>query len=866
MWVLPNRFYFTKWFYQHFHPENYTKDKFDPSQQLIKDFITYDSPYRGILVYHGLGVGKTASSILATDGFVNHHKKVVILLPSSLEANYRKELEKFSTTGHLLRKKWYFVELTTLEQQDAVMQTFKLTKSFLTDNDNKLWLPYLPPTLTALKESTYKNLLEGQQEKAKQIYQHIFDQRYTFLHYNGLNYKQLDKLTHAFEDAIVVIDEVHTFISRVVNGGKVARRLYNMLIEQTNTKFVLLSGTPVINHPFELCYTLNLLRGPITEYRVTALKDQTLPDATTLLTNLGPIAQSIDTLELSPDNTSLTFTLLPTGFLRASPDSVTIELIKGKTLTPDKVIQQLKTIAPISIRYKTTEYTALPDKKEQFLQHFLDSTDPLHPTIKHDHAAQFMQRIQGIVSYYRIADEDLFPKPLPPIYKNIHMSPHQFQYYAEVRNKEIKQDEFLKKKRKQQDDLFKTTSSYRAYSRMACNYVFPEEIPRPFPKDIKLKILRKELDLEQEDTDEEEEPSAPTSAQTTKLYEQELKKTLSALQQNPEYLTGEKLYQSSPKLHTLLTDLTNRPTTKSLLYSQFRTVEGLRLVKMVLEAAGWVELDLKKQANEWVIQDAKHVLDPKYDHKRFITFGDKEKTDMLINLFNADLKFLPQSIQEQLKTYKQTENLRGKLASLLMISQSGAEGLNLRNVRYVYILEPFWNQVRIDQVIGRAIRKRSHLELPPEERNVQVIIYLATLSPKQLKANKTLQFKDNGQTTDETILALATRKNEIIQYFLTLLKSNAVDCVFHAAQNKPLQHGYRCYMPPENIPHHQLAYKPNLQDDSSLKPFGLTELTKTIKGQAVLYNNKKYVKLPNDDSLYDYQAYIHARALMPSKF
>jgi len=83
MWVLPNRFYFTKWFYDNFHPSKYlTQSTFDPSQQLIKDYIHTDSPYRGVLAYFGLGAGKSAASILASESFVSRNQKATVLLPS----------------------------------------------------------------------------------------------------------------------------------------------------------------------------------------------------------------------------------------------------------------------------------------------------------------------------------------------------------------------------------------------------------------------------------------------------------------------------------------------------------------------------------------------------------------------------------------------------------------------------------------------------------------------------------------------------------------------------------------------------------------------------------------------------------------
>ena len=49
----------------------------------------------------------------------------------------------------------------------------------------------------------------------------------------------------------------------------------------------------------------------------------------------------------------------------------------------------------------------------------------------------------------------------------------------------------------------------------------------------------------------------------------------------------------------------------------------------------------------------------------------------------------------------------------------------------VHIMEPYWNLVRLNQVIGRAARICSHIKLPLEERNVSV--YVATLTKNFLE-------------------------------------------------------------------------------------------------------------------------------------
>ena len=887
-WVLPNRLMFSKWIYNRFHPSTYVNEKShfqaDPSQRLIGDYMNYNSPYRGILVYHGLGTGKTCTSILATDSFVNKKQKVVILSPASLENNYRKELKKCSRTGSMLRGKWCLVHLTIKDDItliDLINKEISIEREFITDNDGIVWLPSfvkIPEKKIIEKDIYYKNMSVENQKKTQLTYEYLINKRYTLLHYNGLLNTDLDKLEKldsfgedAFDNSIVVIDEVHSFISRVVNGGKIARRLYNMLIQKQNIRFVLLSGTPVINHPFELSYTLNLLRGSITEYSISTLKNTPLPSLDEIINTLSKenLYEHIDTVELGTSGTQLSITLIPKGFVRKSKEG--IEIVKGAYYKDgdtfmNKLVHVLKKPYNLSSKIKTIDNKAFPDKKEVFLQYFFDTTDPTSPVVNKENQEMFMRRLQGIVSYYRISDEGMFPEALEPIFQKVKMSNQQFSYYAERRNEEIKQEDMKTKKETQmhkkgiQVDLFKTTSSYRAYSRMACNFVFPENIKRPFPKDVRIKILRKEIDIDTDDEDDEK-PEKP-KLNEARLYELEVKKALQELDDNgDEYLTGDKLYQCSPKMHTLLADLKRNTNTKSLLYSQFRTVEGIRIFKMVLNHDNWKEIDFHPLGNDdWEIINPEEVLKPEYNFKRYLVFGTPKKSDILISLFNADIKNLPKTIQKQLKTFKYTENLRGELASLLMITQSGAEGLNLRNVRYVYILEPFWNQVRIDQVIGRAIRKGSHLELPEADRNVKVVMYISSFTPEQMTLNKTIKIRDDSKTTDEDVFSIATRKNKIIVQFLTMLKANSMDCIFHAKENKPLLHNYKCYIPPVNENLKKLAYHPNIA--TSTKEFGIRERFKKIKGRAVLFNKKKYVKLDTSDVLYDYNAYKYAGVLI----
>ena len=53
---------------------------------------------------------------------------------------------------------------------------------------------------------------------------------------------------------------------------------------------------------------------------------------------------------------------------------------------------------------------------------------------------------------------------------------------------------------------------------------------------------------------------------------------------------------------------------------------------------------------------------------------------------------MPSSIRDDLLRIS-GNNFYGEVINTLMISASGAEGIDLRNVRYVHIMEPYWHPV-----------------------------------------------------------------------------------------------------------------------------------------------------------------------------
>ena len=480
-----------------------------------------------------------------------------------------------------------------------------------------------------------------------------------------------------------------------------------------------------------------------------------------------------------------------------------------------------------------------------------------------------MRRNIGTISYFRTAGEEYFPRLLPKIIEQVPLCDYQFTKYVKVRDEE-RQMESRKKRQNARAGmggiLANKGTVYRAFSRMACNFVFPEDIKRPFPKDLR-KALQREIDTmeddepsEDEEADEKTKKTKVNEADVQKKYDEAMKKAMTTLEnKSDQLLTQQKLTTLySAKLARLLEHINTSPG-KALIYSQFRTIEGLGILKLILETAGYIEIKLENKGGNYIIEDAENVLSSKYDNKRFIIFDpDREKTRILLDLYNAKFGMLSKELQDQLKEADITNNLRGEAFKAIMITQSGAEGISLKNVRRVMIMEPFWNMVRMDQVIGRAVRTCSHQELPVEERSVEVYIYTSVFTEKQLKDNFTLRRLDLGLTSDAHILQIAEKKDIIIQTFLNHLKSCAVDCRIHATQNKPRELGFSCYSFPIPTTPDSYSFIPDIIYD---KPT-VIDRRKKIQGKVVSINSKKYVVVDDyPNKLFDYDAYKHAGVL-----
>jgi len=874
-WLLPNRIGYNEKIYKDFKPSKYDaflkkpacdcdagvcQDKDEntinlyPQQRLVKDYIQFDSPYRGALLYHELGSGKSGASIAAAEGYIER-KKIFVLSPASLAVNYENEILKISSIGLNLKKDWTLIKISKSNKKSLeVLETKYAITDKIIKKDGLVWIPLYQ---SDVPESIIIKTTPDDDDKLniRITTSHIIKNRYTFISYNGLSSKLIKSLgSSPFDNSFVIIDEIHNFISRVVNGSVLARTIYSHLMSANDAKILLLSGTPMINNPYEVATLINLIRGYMTVYELNYTKASkliTTDDFKEQITK-SKLDVFIDEYNIDNENRKIHISLLPKGFKRDANNYIYKD---NWGMTVNKVIEtiisklnELKGIK-IGVRITSQLFNALPNTKDGFNRYFLDTTDEDNPVVKNDDL--FMRRILGTVSYYSISGSDLFPTVLPPVINYLNMTDAQFKNYAEARNYEIKQD--LNKKKG--NGLFaENTSVYRAFTRAVCNFSFPEEIERVYPKDIK-KLLKLNDDFDDDDEDEEKEKKEVKVADE---YTIQLKAMLDKLYTSDalDYENLKKFY--SPKFAKIITDVQESPGSV-LIYSSFRSVEGLGILSEVLNRQGYKQVSLKKVDNEYYFADD-DVFDPIYDNKRYIIFDqDKDKTRLLMNLFNNDFKNISNEMRKLLP--ENPEQLYGKLVKIFCITQSGAEGISLKNVRRVLLVEPFWNNVRIEQVVGRAIRSCSHEALPKEDRNVQVFSYIMRLTKKQKESDFQIEKNDKGLSTDEHILQTAEKKKAIINKFLNMLKSASFDCVINSKQNKPLTNTFKCYRWAIGVNMNDLAYTTDIVNDYKIMKHRKLQIDSRGKGRVAIIKGNKYVELKG--KFYDYYAYVNAGILIP---
>lgn len=438
-----------------------------------------------------------------------------------------------------------------------------------------------------------------------------------------------------------------------------------------------------------------------------------------------------------------------------------------------------------------------PTSESLFEQMFISSSN--FASLNEETKNMFQRRVLGLVSYYIGATPDKFATKTVN-YVNVEMGNYHeevYNYFEEIEEKKEKQR--LQMSRGKVGD---SMSTYASYTRQACNFVFPNISDkvngekRPRPSNFRIKeneglVLEegKNIEKKKELVKTKEEVIEYLKATRTfvnefieylkerlredkkighdifddvKTFKTKYNEDFNKFYKNEEKKSKlfEAMYMCSPKF---LRTIFNIQRTKGtvMIYSNYVAMEGLEILKVYLNFFGFIDLDKDSQFDKNNLEPEKK-LDK--DGLRWIEFhGGIEKEVRRVNKSIFNLR----------------DNRYGKYCKIIMISPAGAEGINLNNCRQVHIIDPYWNEVRIEQVVGRALRYCQHKDLPMEERKVDVYRY------KMIR-------KSGKQTTDEKMEDISRKKNNLLLSFIEAVRESSVDCELFKAHNM-MGSKYKCF-------------------------------------------------------------------------
>ena len=877
-------------------------------QKIVRDYLNLYTPYRGLLLYHGLGSGKTCSSIAIAEG-MKTNKQIVVMTPASLRMNYLQELKNCGDTMYKKNQHWDFIPISNPKnpssEDEQIIKTLSSILNLSTDFIKKnggAWL------VNVSKPKSNFNELTAQQKSSLDLQiNEMITYRYKFINYNGLRTSHLKTLTvdysiNPFDNKVVIVDEAHNLVSRIVNKMKrpesISMRLYEYLLSAQNCKIVLLTGTPMINYPNEIAIMFNILRGYIKTWTFPLNVKTSRKVNKEELLKMFEQFNILDYLDYKPSSKLLTVTRNPFGFIDVNKDGVYKGVNTFKTkgrgdVSDERFVSMITSILNdnqidvISTSIQVNTYKALEDNLESFQNRFIE---PASGNMKNENL--FKRRILGLTSYFRSAQEQLMPqfnKDTDFKVLKIPMSDFQFGVYEQARIQERKVAKAAAKKKLKQvatDVYTDTVSSYRIFSRAFCNFVFPEN-RRPMPKegeDIEA-VLKGSADEDILDAisakDRVDNPNGLYGAddidlldseiknQTDTTYASRIQTEMDYLKDNAaKYLTPKGLETYSPKFLNVLENLKD-PEFRGLhlIYTQFRTIEGIGVMKLILDANGFTQFKIKKdEADIW-------RLDIPQEKRGMPTYAlytgteTVEEKEIIRNIYNGTWSTVPDTITSELSPIS-TNNLYGEIIKVLMITASGAEGISLKNTRYVHIIEPYWHPVRIEQVIGRARRICSHQDLPPDLRTVKVFLYLMTFTEEQLSGDGAVELKLNDVskfddsipvTSDETLYEISVIKERISQQLLTSVKEASMDCAIY---NKPgTKDAIKCFSFGKASPS-SFSYKPSISNEEADTVTQMNKEKITWKADEITIPingiKKNFAMNPKTKDVYDLQSYNNA--------
>ena len=782
----------------------------EPHQNFVRNFMSFQTPYNSLLLYHGLGTGKTCSAIGICEEMrdymkqIGFHKKIIFIASENVQDNF-------------------------------INQLFDENKLSIKDG---LWSSKTCAGNKIIQEINPTNIKDIPKEKIISMAKTLIRNHYSFYGYEKFaNYihrvltnndiitddevkitpQMIRSLKRTFNGSLIVIDEVHNI--RTVEKGdhkhcllhrntkdergkkqniKNSRQdctpfLLETLVKYSdNIRLLLLSATPMYNSYKEIIWLLNLMnmndKRSIMNMNDVFTSDGKIKDGGKDL--LARKATGYISFVKGENPYTFPYRIYPIIFDENK------SVLHHENVYP-KYQFNLKRIDNDSRQRIIDVYLNQLERCDgcglcqscayKYIIHYLKRKENTRITNKgekmqlpglEDMESFGYTYLQGLIQTLIIA----FPYPehkdvisnIPPInYKQISESTSSEKIVQnEDSNTKYDNIEYEKndiKLESKEDNIIDEVSDI-IYNKKGGNSV-DVMVDSDVSKDIKDNIDIN-FDFDDENIISPDDLFGKKGLSRVMEYEEVIKPPFKGNYQYNAIFEGFFSYQNigkySIKIKAVLDNIYNTVLNKPndgiiLIYSQYID-SGLIPMALALEEYGFTRFG--NNTKSLFKEPPKPIVDVR------TMKSPENKNDFMpakYSLITGDSRFSPDNNFE-VKALTKDNNKDGNKIKIVLISRSGSEGIDLKFIRQVHILDPWYNMNRIEQIIGRSVRNKSHKELPFEKRNVQIFMH------------GTLLDNNEEETADMYLYRIAEYKATQIGQITRILKENSVDCLLNAEQ------------------------------------------------------------------------------------
>ena len=784
-----------------------------PHQAFVKNFLSSQTPYNSLLLYHSLGTGKTCSAIGVCEEMRNYMKqigttkRIIIVASENVQDNFKLQLfdeRKLKLidgiwsirgcVGNKLLQEVNPMNMKGIPKDKLISQIKNLINTYYLFLGYGQFANYIIKTMdgseSGLEDVNYnynnidtnvnKENSKKRNEKSKKINKNE----------NIINKKTIRRLRNEFDNRLIVIDEVHNIRKTEDNENKkVAINLELLVKSAENMRFVLLSATPMYNSYKEIIWLLNLMntndrRGRIEVKDIFEKNGEFKKDGEDLFIrkatgyisfvrgeNPYTFPYRVYPNKFAPKNT---FPFIPYPKYQMNLKkikhsdkerilSLYLNIIKdchscGKCqgCLYKYIINSLRR-KEFSITTKKGVVREMPnfENMESFGYTLLQL--PLEALI-------ITYPISGLKEILDFEPKESYSEELSEDFSEINREDTQDQRQIEEQEEKPELvDELLNEEENADDDSITITKKSININKTNSNInekIGGNQIIDPHDLTGK-KGIERMMDF----IDEKSPPEKGSY---------EYKK--STIQKYGKIFSRPQINNYSIKIKSILDNIYNPEKNEIsdgiiLIYSQYID-SGLIPMALALEEMGFTRYgeNVKPlfKTIPTAIVDVRTMKEPS-DKRNFMPAR--------YSIITGDLRLSPNNDFE-VKGLTNEDNKDGNKVKVVLISKAGSEGIDLKFIRQVHILEPWYNMNRIEQIIGRAVRNFSHKDLAFEKRNVEIFMHGTILENKKEEA------------ADLYVYRVAEFKAIQIGKVTRVLKETSVDCIINHDQTNFTQENF----------------------------------------------------------------------------